>query len=121
MAGGDAELTVGGIDLPLPVVIVEDDVVVAASERAPRLAPEGGALGPLADWFEAADAEVVGLALGEDSSQPRFVQLRSRDRWVELHVSRDEAEGRRLVLLREATDEQFVRVAVDAVADSTFV
>jgi diguanylate cyclase (GGDEF)-like protein/PAS domain S-box-containing protein len=76
----------------------------------------------VASWFEDADAEIVAWAFERRGEHDASVaQLRGTDRWVELHTGADPGDGVEVVLLRDATDERFVRVALDELADSTFV
>lgn len=119
-AADGTELDLVGLDLPLPVVVVADGVVVGASASARRWGPEE-ALVPFADWFRAEDAAVVQAALSQERGRPGVVQLRGSWRWVALHARAPRDEGEVVVFLRDATDEAYTRAAVDAVADSTFV
>ena len=108
--------------LPLPAILVEGGVVVAANEAATALGPHAAVGEPVESWFEADDAGVVAWAFERRGPyEAAMAQLRGTDRWVELHAGVDPADGVHVVLLREATDERFVRAALDELADSTFV
>ena len=118
----DSAVTVALGDLPLPAVVVEAGVVVAASPIALALAPRAALHVALADWFEPSEAQVVARTLlgGVSQDAPRL-RVRDADAWVAIHATGGLDSGRQVVLLRNATDEALVRAAVDAVADSTFV
>ncbi len=117
-----SDLSLDGRALPLPVVAIEDGTVVAADARARRWAPADDPAVPFVDWFDDADAAEVRAALSTGAGPPRTARLRGSRRWVALHSSATgDADGQVVVVLRDATDEQHVRAAVDAVADSTFV
>ena len=118
----DAREAVAAGVLPLPAVVVENGLVVVASPAALELTPHAALDVELSDWFEAEDAEAVAAVLlhGYRREPPR-ARLRGQDVWIALHASGAPAGGEQVVLLRDATDETFVRAAVDAVADSTFV
>ena len=108
--------------LPLPAVLVEAGTIVVANEAALALGPHAALGEPLASWFEPSDARVVAAAFERRSPyDPVVVQVRGVDRWVELHTRQPGDDGVQAVLLREATDERFVRAALDELADSTFV
>ena len=113
------ELAPLGAPLPLATLAVTGAEVVAADERARTLAPDSGWQGPLTKWFVREDAPLVERALrGVDGPDP-VARLAVSNRWVAIHVG--PPGDRRLVQLRDAFDEQHLRAAVDAVADSTFV
>jgi diguanylate cyclase (GGDEF)-like protein/PAS domain S-box-containing protein len=118
----DAELA----RLPLPAVVVERGVVVAANAAAIALGPHAEVGEPLVSWFDPADEAHVALAYhGREAHEPVFARLRGIEAWVEIHAPVLDAGGpdaeAHLVLLRPATDEKFVRGALDSLADSTFV
>jgi diguanylate cyclase (GGDEF)-like protein/PAS domain S-box-containing protein len=121
--------TADALALPLPAVVVARGLVVARNAAAERLHPRGAVGEPLVEWFESADRPTVQGALSRSTDaaeppageSPVVAQLRGGGRWVEVHPGEQGAEDRRLVLLRDTTDERFVRAALDAVADSTFV
>jgi len=118
-AEGDDDLAPLGVPLPLATLAVAGDEVIAADPRARELAPASGWVGPLADWFVPEDAATVAEALrGVDGPDP-VGRLVDTGRWVAIHAG--PPGDRRLVQLRSAFDEQHLRAAVDAVADSTFV
>ncbi|MGH9275068.1 MAG: diguanylate cyclase domain-containing protein [Acidimicrobiales bacterium] len=108
--------------LPVPAVVVDAGIVVAASPTALALTPHAALGTGLADWFDPLEAEVVAHTLlrGVRHEPPR-VRVRDGEALIAIHASGDPDGGRQVVLLRDATDESFVRAAVDAVADSTFV
>jgi diguanylate cyclase (GGDEF)-like protein/PAS domain S-box-containing protein len=93
--------------LPLAAVVTVDGIVVAMNAAAGQLVPEARLEVPLAEWF--------------DGELGPVVAVRGGDRWVALHQGEPSADGRVLVLLRDATNEQFTSHALDAVASSTFV
>ena len=111
---------VDGLDLPAAAVVVADGIVVALNDRAKALVP-GAAIGDRwRDWFAADEGTIATAALAGPAPEVVLTR-RDRDRWVAAAPGAADPDGRRLVLLRDATDDQFVRAAVDAVADSTFV
>jgi diguanylate cyclase (GGDEF)-like protein/PAS domain S-box-containing protein len=118
---GDVEvdLTALGGPLPLPTLVVVEGQVVAADERALRWAGLPPLPGPLLDWFEPADAAAVRRSLDGAEGPDPIARLAATGRWVALHAG--PAGTPQVVQLRDAYDEQHVRAAVDAVADSTFV
>lgn len=120
--GADLHEAIKGGSLPLPAVVAQDGVVVAASPSALELTPHAAVDVALADWFEPEEAEIVAAVLlrGHRREPPR-ARLRERDVWMAIHAHGATDGGEQIVLLRDATDETFVRAAVDAVADSTFV
>ena len=108
--------------LPLAAVLVDAGVVVDANDAALALGSSAVVGVPLAKWFDPADEAVVGWAFSRRGPyEVAIAQVRDADRWVELHTVGSPAGAVQVVLLRDATDERFVRAAVDAVADSTFV
>ncbi len=115
----DEDLAPLGVPLPIATLAIDGEEVIEADARARRWAPDSGWAGPLVKWFLPEDAAAVEAALrGVDGPDPA-ARLAASDRWVAIHVG-PPAE-RRLVQLRDAFDEQHLRAAVDAVADSTFV
>lgn len=118
----DAHDAVSAGLLPLPAVIVTGGIVVAASPSALELTPHAAVDVALADWFEPEHAETVAEVLLEGyHREPPTARPRERDTWVAIHATGAAHAAEQVVLLRDATDETFVRAAVDAVADSTFV
>lgn len=118
----DVTATAGALDLPLAAVLVEHGHVLAANDAARSLGPEPVVGTPLASWFEDGGAEIVASALTRGTRrEPAIVALPGGAGWCALHATGDPEGGSQVVLLRNATDEQMVRAAVDAVADSTFV
>jgi diguanylate cyclase (GGDEF)-like protein/PAS domain S-box-containing protein len=116
---GAGDLGALGAPLPLPTLAVVDGQVVAADERALRWGGDRPVPGPLLDWFEAVDEAAVRRALAGGEGADPIARLAATGRWVALHAGPpDEPQ---LLQLRDAYDEQHVRAAVDAVADSTFV
>jgi diguanylate cyclase (GGDEF)-like protein/PAS domain S-box-containing protein len=114
----DADL--GGI--PLPAVLVEGGTVLDANAAALALGPQAMVGEPLAKWFDAEVEAIVAWAFEpRGPNEPAVVKVRDAERWVELHTAGVPADHLQVVVLRDATDERFVRAAVDAVADSTFV
>lgn len=120
--GAEVQEAVSAGVLPLPAVVVDAGVVIAASPSALELTPHAALDAALADWFEPEDAQTVAdvLLRGYRREPPR-ARLRDRDGWIAIHAPGSPGGGEQIVLLRDATDEAFVRAAVDAVADSTFV
>ena len=92
--------------LPSPALVVVDGTVVAANTAAAELLGAGRTGAPLVEWLGGEVGPIV--PVGED-------------RWAAVLVGEPDAEGRRIVLLRDATDEQFTAHALDGVAGSTFV
>lgn len=90
----------------MAAVIVRDGVVAAANADALALGSSCRVGVALADWFE----------LGALDGRATVARVRDGGPWIELH--RDAGE---VVLLRDATDDEFAHSALDAVADSTFV
>jgi diguanylate cyclase (GGDEF)-like protein/PAS domain S-box-containing protein len=122
MATDRASAPDGSLPIPFAAVVVEDGIVRSANARARRLHPDGGVGVALATWFEPEDAPAAAAVLGPGPLEgPHLVRLSGSGLWVELHSDGQPADGPQLVLLRDATDERFVRAAVDVVADSTFV
>lgn len=118
----DGDLNVAGIGLPLPAVVVQDGTVQAMNASARALTDGRGATGQrFADWFDRRVTVALADALASPPDRPLVVRLREIERWVELYPSITPAGGAQLVLLRDATDEQFTRAALDALADSTFL
>jgi diguanylate cyclase (GGDEF)-like protein/PAS domain S-box-containing protein len=110
--------------IPLAAAVLADGVVVAMNDAAGALVPGARLDVPLAEWFDAAgtdtdtdpdpdpDHEAV-VAVTDGAGGIRG--------WVELHAGEVDAAGHQVVLLRDATDEQFTAHALDGVAGSTFV
>jgi diguanylate cyclase (GGDEF)-like protein/PAS domain S-box-containing protein len=124
MSGSDderGELGFLGRALPLPALIVVDGTVVACDTAGRSWGPGAGSEVPLVDWFRDEDADEVRAALTGGRGPVRMARLRESSRWVALHTRATGDRDEVVVILRDADDEQFVRAAVDAVADSTFV
>jgi len=117
----DEDLSFLGHALPLPTVAVVDGMVVASDAAGRAWAPSAGTEIPFVAWFREEDAEEVRAALAGGRGPVPMARLRDSSRWVALHARATGDGDEVLVILREADDEQFVRAAVDAVADSTFV
>ncbi len=116
---GGTDVSALGAVLPLPALAVAGGEVVAADERARRWAPDAPVPGPLVAWFEEVDASAVERALAGDEGPDPIARLAGSGRWVAVHAGPPGEP--QLVQLRDAYDEQHLRAAVDAVADSTFV
>ena len=117
----DITVTAAALQLPVAAVLVEDGIVVAANDRARSLGPTPGVGIPFTDWFADADEALVAQALGRGThGQGSIAKLRTAAGWTALHTAGSDG-GAQVVLLRDATEEQFARAAVDAVADSTFI
>jgi diguanylate cyclase (GGDEF)-like protein/PAS domain S-box-containing protein len=118
----EQDLRLDGRALPLGMVVVVDGAVIAANAAARAWAPPAGAEGRFVDWFHEGDADEVAVALRAERGRVPVARLRDSERWVALHArAAEDAPDDVVVALRDATDEQHARAAVDAVADSTFV
>jgi diguanylate cyclase (GGDEF)-like protein/PAS domain S-box-containing protein len=122
VTGDDITVTDAALALPLPAVLVERGVVVAANEAARALGPTPAIGTELVTWFDEGEADTVLAALTDGTRREgAVVRLRTKGGWTALHAATSADGAGQVVLLRDATDEQFARAAVDAVADSTFV
>jgi diguanylate cyclase (GGDEF)-like protein/PAS domain S-box-containing protein len=120
---GEDDLTVtpSALGLPLPAAVVDGGRVVASNAALRALVGEALLDVPFTEWFPPAARAAVEAALRDPGRYPPVVRLGETEIWVALHPAGASDSGAQVVVLRDATDEQFGRAALDVTADSTFV
>ncbi|MGK2950268.1 MAG: diguanylate cyclase domain-containing protein [Acidimicrobiales bacterium] len=96
--------------LPVAAALLVGDEVVACNQAAARLGPACRLGAPLTTWFDDP---------GPLQDGPRA--MADGPGWVDVHLGAADELDRRIVVLRECTNEILTRAALDGVADSTFV